>query len=246
MTQQPQHLIPAHLWVGNHQDLLVQVYQWLQKFFTACNACQVCASCRAIAQRQHHAVTWLTPHGSAYILNDIESLLYTISFALEPDQHHVFVIEHADALTAACSNRLLKTVEEPPQGYHFVFLTERLDEILPTLRSRCIVQQWHGQSSTHTDTLSSFFMSSHRQSPHVFFQELEKRKPSEQTTMSLLDEILMHWLTQVRCAYITDDAKQKKEATRMVTAVRSCFARPLMPGSSKLLLRDLFLQMYCV
>jgi hypothetical protein len=236
---------PAHLWIGNHDHLMVQTYQWLQAFFNTCNACQVCASCRSIVQRQHHAITWLTPGSSLYVLEDIELLLHTISFALESEQHYFFVIEHADRLTAACSNRLLKTVEEPPLGYHFIFLAERAEIILPTLASRCIIKKWTFASSSAIDSLCSFFMTTSWQSPHTFFQELEKRKPSEQTTQSLLDDILLHWVVQARQAYVSGDAKKLKQALHMIAIVRSYLNKPLMPGSSKLVWRDLFLQMHC-
>lgn len=242
----PTRITPAHLWVGAHDEVLAYTYQWLQKFFATCNACQVCVTCRALTQQQHHAVSWFAPQGASYLLEDIDPLLHTISFALEQDTHHFFVITQADRLSPASANRLLKTVEEPPAGYHFIFLTERLDDILPTLRSRCLVKQWHTAPSSASDgILSSFFMTTNFQSPQAFFQELEKSKPSEQTTSALLDEILLYWLAQLRQAYILNDMKKKKEALRMVTMVRLWLTRPLMPGSSKIVWRDLFLQMHC-
>lgn len=244
MTHQTNSITPAHLWVGVHDELIIETHRWLQEFLGACNACQVCNSCRAITQQQHHAVTWLST-ASSYVLDDLQPVLHTISFALEKDQHHVFVIEHADRLSAACSNRLLKTIEEPPAGYHFIFLTERVDDLLPTLRSRCIIKTWQQTASTEQDMLSAFFMTTEFQSPQAFFQELEKRKPSEQTTLALLDSLLIYWLDQLKQAYIDGDAKKRKNALRVVTLLRLCFTRPLMPGSSKLIWRDLFLHIHC-
>lgn len=245
MIDQANNITPAHLWIGSHDELVIETHRWLQAFLNTCNGCHVCALCRAITQQQHHAVTWLSTQ-SGYVLDDLDPLLHTISFALEKDQHHVFVIEHADRLTAACSNRLLKTIEEPPVGYHFIFLSERLDDILPTLRSRCIIKRWQQSGlAEQQDMLTAFFMTTEFQSPQAFFQELEKRKPSEQTTLALLDSLLIHWLGQLRQAYLDGDAKRKKNALRIVTLLRLCFTRPLMPGSSKFIWRDLFLQMHC-
>jgi DNA polymerase-3 subunit delta' len=49
----------------------------------------------------------------------------------------VFVIERADELGDEAANRMLKTLEEPASFVHIILLTDRLPEILPTIRSRC-------------------------------------------------------------------------------------------------------------
>jgi len=243
MIQSSAHITPAHLWVGHHEELVAQTKRWLQVLLTTCNACGVCAACLGIERQQYHAVTWLSPERS-YVLDDLQPLFRTLSFALEQGHHHVFVIQHADQLTHACSNSLLKSIEEPPAGYHFVFLTERSDDILPTIRSRCIVQTWqHDAHEVQRDLLATFFMTTDFQSPQAFYQELEQRKPSEHTTLALLDDILGYWLMQARQAFVEGDAKKKKQALRVITLIRLCLTRPLMPGSSKFLWRDLFLQL---
>ena len=49
----------------------------------------------------------------------------------------MFVIERADELGDEAANRMLKTLEEPASFVHLILLTDRLGEILPTIRSRC-------------------------------------------------------------------------------------------------------------
>lgn len=49
------------------------------------------------------------------------------------------LIREAERLNSTVSNKLLKTLEEPPQGTHFVLLTHRPSALLPTVRSRCQV-----------------------------------------------------------------------------------------------------------
>jgi DNA polymerase III subunit delta' len=51
----------------------------------------------------------------------------------------VFVIERVDELGDEAANRMLKTLEEPASFVHLILLTERLGEVLPTIRSRCQV-----------------------------------------------------------------------------------------------------------
>ena len=52
-------------------------------------------------------------------------------------RRRVFVIERADELGDEAANRMLKTLEEPAPFVHLILLTDRLGEILPTIRSRC-------------------------------------------------------------------------------------------------------------
>jgi len=47
------------------------------------------------------------------------------------------VIDGADAMTTPAANALLKTLEEQPVTTRFFLLTESVDRILPTIRSRC-------------------------------------------------------------------------------------------------------------
>lgn len=48
------------------------------------------------------------------------------------------VIDRAETITARGQNRLLKTLEEPPQGVTIILLTENSEALLQTIRSRCL------------------------------------------------------------------------------------------------------------
>lgn len=49
------------------------------------------------------------------------------------------VIEHAEQMTVAAANALLKTLEEPSDNSLIILLTAELDSLLPTIISRCRV-----------------------------------------------------------------------------------------------------------
>jgi DNA polymerase III subunit delta' len=49
----------------------------------------------------------------------------------------VFVIESAETMNDQAANRLLKTLEEPAPYAHLVLVTDRLQDVLPTIVSRC-------------------------------------------------------------------------------------------------------------
>lgn len=57
--------------------------------------------------------------------------------AAPPRCHRWILIEEAHRLNGASANMLLKTLEEPPPGTHFLLVTHRPESVLQTIRSRC-------------------------------------------------------------------------------------------------------------
>ncbi len=49
----------------------------------------------------------------------------------------LLLVYPADALNTDAANALLKMLEEPPPATHFLLVTSRLSDVLPTIRSRC-------------------------------------------------------------------------------------------------------------
>jgi DNA polymerase III subunit delta' len=87
----------------------------------------------------HPDLTWVTPSGAHEILvADIEEPVIAAATRTPFEaSSRVFVIERADELGDEAANRMLKTLEEPASFVHLILLTDRLGEVLPTIRSRC-------------------------------------------------------------------------------------------------------------
>jgi DNA polymerase III subunit delta' len=51
--------------------------------------------------------------------------------------HRWILVEEAHRLNESSGNILLKTLEEPPEGTHFILITHRPEALLQTIRSRC-------------------------------------------------------------------------------------------------------------
>jgi DNA polymerase-3 subunit delta' len=87
----------------------------------------------------HPDLTWVVPSGAHEILvSDVDGPVIAAA-SKRPFEagRRVFVIERADELGDEAANRMLKTLEEPASFVHLILLTERLGEVLPTIRSRC-------------------------------------------------------------------------------------------------------------
>lgn len=92
-----------------------------------------------IAHGTHPDLTWVTPSGAAEMLvGDIEEpVVAAATHTPFESSRRVFVIEGADAMNDQAANRMLKTLEEPPPFVHLVLLTDRREDVLPTIASRC-------------------------------------------------------------------------------------------------------------
>jgi DNA polymerase-3 subunit delta' len=70
------------------------------------------------------------------------------------DAHYkVLIIWHADKMNASAANKLLKIIEEPPDNTVFILITERYENMLPTILSRT---QLIKVPLTDTDTLVQY------------------------------------------------------------------------------------------
>ena len=87
----------------------------------------------------HPDLTWVVPSGAHEILvGDIAGpVIAAASKTPFESNRRVFVIERVDELGDEAANRMLKTLEEPASFVHLILLTDRLGEVLPTIRSRC-------------------------------------------------------------------------------------------------------------
>ena len=232
---------PAQLWVGQHETVVPQVIAYLQKELCQQGTCHVCTTCMQLREQQHHSVTWLYPE-KMYTLDYLKKELRMISFALATNEHHFFIIQKADFLTTQCANSLLKSIEEPPAGYHFILLTQRLAEIVPTIKSRCTIRTFTTTHATTNSKLLSFFTSVTPADPFLFLKELDAAKPNERETEELLDALLIFWTTQTKQALINDQTAAYTKAHTIVTTIKQNYKKIPMPGSSKLFLKELFIQ----
>jgi hypothetical protein len=234
----------AQLWVGPHDILLQEVYRYLQTILCNQGGCSMCTVCTHIVQQQHHAICWLYPE-KQYTLDKLEIIFSTLAFALDPDALFFFIIQKADTLSAACSNQLLKSLEEPPRGYHFLLLTDNTHDILPTIRSRCIIKTWHTQSNEHAhQAIIDCFTKKNKLSATAFALLVETSKINEHETKEVIELLLTYWGQQYKKALLKNTADATQRALYMVEHFKHALIMAPMPGSSKLFWKNLFLQVH--
>lgn len=86
----------------------------------------------------HPCLTWVSPSGAHQILKeDIIPVVRSAAMTPMEGTRQVFVIESVELFHEGAANRMLKTIEEPIPGTHFILLTSRPDQTMPTIVSRC-------------------------------------------------------------------------------------------------------------
>lgn len=257
--------IPTHLFVGNKTQFYNTVTEKLQSIFckqTEKSPGCFCNECRKIKNRQHENIVWIEPE-KEYILKDLDVIFEKIKFALEKNNSFFFILDNAHTLTSVCANKLLKTLEEPPEGYKFFLFTNNELSIIPTIRSRCCIHHISiQQTRPAAHPLLSFFVEESifeekRPDPFLFDQELKKQKISEQETVELF-QILMadikkkvsslhQFLSKKNSANIIEnieDNEQYKKLSRNLELVKNHLRKPPQPGGAQMFWKNFFIKYF--
>ncbi len=101
--------------------------------------CGQCRVCRDVTAGLHPDVTIVRPSGVIMGVDQTRGLVGRIGVMPTRSDWNVVVIEDADRLNEHADNALLKSLEEPPPHGVWVLCAPSLDDVLPTIRSRCRV-----------------------------------------------------------------------------------------------------------
>ncbi len=98
-----------------------------------CGACEVC---RRVEAGIHPDVPLLAPEGAQIVVAQAQAVVALAAGRPHEAPARVVIIDDADRMNASAANSLLKTLEEPAPGTHFILVTAAPDRLLPTIRSR--------------------------------------------------------------------------------------------------------------
>lgn len=99
--------------------------------------CEICINCKRINSGNHPDMHVLEPEGLSIKKHQIQNLQQEFSKTGVESKKKLYMIEHVDRMTVNAANSLLKFLEEPHSETVAILLTEQVQQILPTILSRC-------------------------------------------------------------------------------------------------------------
>lgn len=122
--------------------------------------CGRCKSCLQSDSGNQPDVLWITREKASIGVDEIR-LRLNADIQVKPytSPYKIYIIDSADKLTEQAQNALLKTVEEPPEYAVIVLLAGNINNLLPTILSRCVVLDL---KPVDKQVIKNFLMSKHQ------------------------------------------------------------------------------------
>lgn len=98
--------------------------------------CAGCRACRKIKSGNHPDLQIIRPDGAQLKIDQIREMQQQISYQPLEGPRKIYILANSEKMNVYTANSLLKTLEEPPAASTIILLTENLNAILPTIRSR--------------------------------------------------------------------------------------------------------------
>lgn len=112
-----------------------------------------CNICNTIDKNTNPDVIIVSPEGKEIKVDAVANIIDSFSTKPLINKYSTYVVREADKLNVSSANKLLKFLEEPETNIIGFFITEKLQGILPTIRSRCEIYNYRFGSESLLDLL---------------------------------------------------------------------------------------------
>ena len=82
-----------------------------------------------------------------------EEIIRKLNLKVYEAKYKIMIVWLPEKMNLECANKLLKMIEEPPAHTIFLLISEDLDKVIPTIKSRC--QPIHIKSIVHSDMIAA-------------------------------------------------------------------------------------------
>ena len=122
--------------------------------------CGVCRDCRKMAAGVHpDFISVLRENNDSgklkanLLVDQIRAMTADAAVAPNEAGRKVYYIPEADLMNPQAQNALLKSLEEPPGHAAFILCAASAENLLPTIRSRCVRQNVRGETAIPAEML---------------------------------------------------------------------------------------------
>jgi len=99
--------------------------------------CGTCHACRTVLAGSHADVAVVRTQGLSIGVKEVRDLVRRSALAPVGRGWQIVIVEDADRVTEQGVNALLKAIEEPAERTVWMLCTPTVEDVLPTIRSRC-------------------------------------------------------------------------------------------------------------
>ena len=110
------------------------------------SGCGKCPSCFRAASGMHENLRVVQPQGHLIKIEQAKEILEFLSLK-SLGGNRVIIFDQAQMMNPQTANALLKTLEEPPEGTFFFLIAPSVAGVMPTIRSRSRIVQFHPLST---------------------------------------------------------------------------------------------------
>ncbi len=168
--------------------------------------CGVCENCVAIAEGRFLDLFELDA-ASNNSVDNIRDLTDSVHLGLgASSKRKVYLVDEVQMLSAAASNALLKTLEEPPEHVVFVLATTNPEKVLPTIRSRTQHLEFTLFSADELEKLLADVLGQEgiEADPEALAVIARAAAGSARDALSLLDQALAHGTDRLDAGAVAD------------------------------------------
>ncbi len=119
--------------------------------------CNQCRSCKQAMNRNHPDILYVEHEKPNVISVDNIRQQVNGDIAIKPysGAHKIYIVDEAEKMNVQAQNALLKTLEEPPEYAVILLLATRVEAMLQTILSRCVVLNTR---PVHEDMIKEYLM----------------------------------------------------------------------------------------
>jgi len=113
--------------------------------------CLKCNFCNLIVQNNMPSIMIIEPNGQFIKKEQVIELKQRFSLMPAFTENNIYIIKNADKLNAFSANTLLKFIEEPSGQVIGFLITLNINNVLPTIKSRCETCQLFYENTENND-----------------------------------------------------------------------------------------------
>ncbi|MBQ6333732.1 MAG: hypothetical protein IJI46_01505 [Erysipelotrichaceae bacterium] len=171
-----QKVAHSYLFSGEYNPLKIEAAYLLAQSIVEGKrdfACEECETCRRIRNNSYFDVIYVDGYAASIKKDDIENILDEFSrTSLESSGKKIYILANINNASTKVLNMILKFMEEPGNANTYgIFITDRKEDLLPTIVSRCqevpfltrdfsfLIEKYEEKGFDHTDAylLASIF-----------------------------------------------------------------------------------------